>query len=318
MAEAIGTTVVVGAGALGSMYAERIQNAGLDVMFFAEGERRERLRRDGVTVNGTSLSIPVRSRNEMTGAPDRVIVALKEQHLSRFAPLLPEICGPHTTVLSVMNGIDSESVLAAALGENVEDDTGRVLYCMVAGMDAVRSGDSIVYTRIGTVYFGRKRNDPARLDSRTARMKKFFDHAGIPSVVAPDMEKAVWNKFMLNVGINQWSAVLGAPYGVFHNNQAAQRLMRSAMAEVLEVAQRRGIDLTDSDMENWFSVVRTLSPEGKTSMLQDIEAGRKTEVEMFAGRVVALGRELGVSVPINGALQDLIHVREEMARSGDT
>jgi 2-dehydropantoate 2-reductase len=310
----LGLTVIVGAGALGAMYARRIHESGLDVAFFAEGERKDRIAGTGLTVNGTLLRIPLLDRSELVGPkrPERIIVALKDQHLSEFGGVLAGFVSPETTVISVMNGIDSEPVLAHALGESLTDDTGRVLYCMVAGMDAVRDGNDVNYTRLGTVFFGRRRNDPERPDPRVAGMAAFLEAAGIPFKIPADMEKAVWNKFMLNVGINQWSALLGAPYGVFHRGTEAQDLMRRAMAEVLAIARTRSIDLTEDDMEQWFSVVNTLSPEGKTSMLQDIEARRKTEVEMFAGRVVEMGREAGIPTPVNEVLLEAIHTLESM------
>lgn len=304
-------TAVVGAGALGAMYAERIDAAGLPVVFVADGDRADRLERDGVTVNGKALTLPVlRWRRELQRPPRRVIVALKDQHVPRALPDLPSICGPETTILSVMNGIDSERQIAEALGESIAEDDGRVLHCMVAGMDAVRIGAEVTYSQLGTVFFGRRRNNPEALDERVREMQSFFSAAAIPAQTPPDMERALWNKFMLNVGINQWSAVLGATYSVFHTSESARSLMRRAMREVLEVAQARSIDLTAEDLENWFDVVATLAPENKTSMAQDIEAGRKTEVEMFAGRVIEMGRESGVATPVNEVLLDAIHTLE--------
>lgn len=306
-------TLIIGAGALGAMYAQQIQHAGRSVAFFAEGERAERLTSQGIDVNGTPLAVQVYGRREIAtsvGTPARIIVALKDQHMATGLAPLREICGTDTTVLSVMNGIDSEEQIATALGESLE--SGRVLYCMVAGMDAVRDGVTVRYTRLGTVFFGRRKNSPTTEDPRVAAMKRFFEGVGIDCVVPEDMERAIWNKFMLNIGINQWSAVLGATYSAFHRFAPAQNLMRRAMAEVLAVAQARGIALTNDDLEHWYEVINTLSPDGKTSMVQDVEAGRKTEVEMFAGRVIQLGQEAGVPTPVNEVLLETIQTIELM------
>jgi len=115
---------------------------------------------------------------------------------------------------------------------------------------------------------------------------------------------------MLNVGINQFSVVLRAPYGIFHRDQRARELMRMAMAEVVTIARAKNVPLTHDDLEAWFPVVEALSADGKTSMLQDIEAGRKTEVEMFAGRMVAMGEELGIPTPVNRTLLLVIQTIE--------
>ena len=95
---------------------------------------------------------------------------------------------------------------------------------------------------------------------------------------------------MVNVGMNQASAVMRAPYGVFQTMPEAQALMEALMHEVIVLAEHAGVNLVEQDIADWYGFLNTLSPQGKTSMLQDIEAGRKTEVEIFGGKVVALGK----------------------------
>jgi 2-dehydropantoate 2-reductase len=312
-------TLIVGAGALGGMYAERFAAAGLPVAFLADEDRAARLRREGITVNGRPLAVPVVTPADSAGADRRpvgfVLIALKDQHMAAAAPMISAVCDADTTLFSVMNGIDSEERLAAAIGDPV--DGGRVLLCMVAGMDAVRDGNAVAYTRLGTVFIGERHNDSAAPSRRVAALQRHLEAARIPWKTPEDMEHAIWNKFMLNVGINQWSAVLGARYGVFHRQGAARDLMRDTMAEVLAVARARGVALSQEDLEGWFAVVGTLGAEGKTSMLQDVEAGRKTEVEMFAGRVVEMGEAAGIPTPLNRALLRAINAIEaEGLRAG--
>jgi 2-dehydropantoate 2-reductase len=120
----------------------------------------------------------------------------------------------------------------------------------------------------------------------------------------------MWWKFMINVGINQASAVLRAPYGVFQSSPDARALMRSLMEEVVALAEKAGIDLTDKEIDEWGRVLASMSSAGKTSMLQDVEAGRKTEVEIFAGKVVDLGYRYLVPTPVNVTVQRIIKVIE--------
>jgi 2-dehydropantoate 2-reductase len=115
---------------------------------------------------------------------------------------------------------------------------------------------------------------------------------------------------MVNVGMNQASAVTGASYGVFRTSDDARALMQSLMEEVIPLARASHVDLSARDVEEWLAILPGLAPEGKTSMLQDIEAGRPTEVEMFGGKVVALGRALGIATPVNAALLQIIRVLE--------
>ena len=124
------------------------------------------------------------------------------------------------------------------------------------------------------------------------------------------MIRMLWWKFMVNVGMNQASAVMGAPYGVFQSSSEAHSLMVDLMREVIDLAHKAGIDLREQDLDDWNSVLETLSPEGKTSMLQDVEAGRKTEVEVFAGNVVELGEKYGLPTPVNRTFLRIIQVLE--------
>jgi 2-dehydropantoate 2-reductase len=134
--------------------------------------------------------------------------------------------------------------------------------------------------------------------------------ANIPNEISNDIMRSIWTKFMINVGLNQVSAVLGAPYRVFQTNPDAMELTMMLMREVIALAPKAGIDLTEKDLEYCDHIVAKVSPEGKTSMLQDIEAGRKTEVEMFAGKVVSLGKKYQIPTPINEAILRMINVLE--------
>lgn len=116
---------------------------------------------------------------------------------------------------------------------------------------------------------------------------------------------------MMNVGVNQVSALLRAPYSVFQKVGEARELMEMASREVILLSQRMGINLNEEDIKKYIEVLNTLKPEGKTSMLQDVEAGRKTEVESFAGTVSKLGREYGIATPVNDFLLRAIHTIEQ-------
>ncbi|HJX36093.1 MAG TPA: ketopantoate reductase C-terminal domain-containing protein, partial [Dehalococcoidales bacterium] len=141
---------------------------------------------------------------------------------------------------------------------------------------------------------------------RVTRVQTLLGKAGIVYETPPDMMHFLWWKFMINVGINQASAVLRAPYALFQTSEEARGLMESAMREVILLAQKAGVNLSEEDISGFDPYLARLNPRGKTSMLQDVEAGRKTEVEMFAGRVIELGRHYNIPVPVNQMLFDQI------------
>jgi 2-dehydropantoate 2-reductase len=184
----------------------------------------------------------------------------------------------------------------------------KIVYATAVGIDAIYEGKSFKYTSPGKIIFG---EGPHSLGGdRLERLREALDRASIPNEVPADMMRMMWWKFMINVGINQASAVLRAPYGVFQTSPDAKTLMQSLMQEVIALAQKINIDLSPIDLETWDSVLCTLSPMGKTSMLQDIEAGRKTEVEIFGGKVVEMGKKYQVPTPVNETILRIIKVIE--------
>ncbi len=301
--KAIERVGVLGAGALGSMYAAMFHDAAsAEVFFIADGERRERLQRDGVVVNGDLHKIPA---VEPGAAPvDLLVVALKHHHLEEALKLAPPFVDEETLVISVMNGLRSEEVIATVVPPE------QVLYCVALGMDAVRDGNAVTYSTPGRLYVGEAVND--QVTPRVRRVQEALAAAGVPYETPRDMLRIMWWKLMINVGMNQSSAVLRQPYGVFQISADAKALMDALMHEVVDLARAAAVDLSEQDIVEWYAVLDTLSPEGKTSMLQDIEAGRKTEVEVFGGDVVERGRRYGIPTPVNETFLRLITVMEEV------
>ena len=113
------------------------------------------------------------------------------------------------------------------------------------------------------------------------------------------------------MGINQSSAILKAPYGVFQSSDEALELLKDTMREVIILANVLGVDLEENDMDTFIDLLFNLSKDGKTSMLQDVLAKRKTEVEMFAKVVWDLGNDHNLKLPINDMMYKMIKVIED-------
>jgi 2-dehydropantoate 2-reductase len=295
----IETVTIIGAGAVGGSYASILYDWNpCCVSVVAGGSRYERLSREGLIVNGKPYPIPVLRPEDLSPPADLIIVAVKHHHLDAAIKEMKNRVGEETIILSVMNGIESEERIGAAYGMD------KLLYATSVGIDAQREGNRINYTNQGRIFFGEDKNPV--LTDRVKRVQALFDKAGIAYVTPPDMIRTLWWKFMINVGINQASAVLRAPYSVFQNSREAQDLMGEAMHEVISLAGKLGVALSGDDVEDWYKVLSGLNPAGKTSMLQDVEAGRKTEVEMLAGRMIELGKRHGIHTPVNQKLFDKI------------
>ncbi|MBI5570379.1 MAG: ketopantoate reductase family protein [Desulfomonile tiedjei] len=299
----INKVAVLGAGAMGAYYASRFFDAPpFSAVLVARDPRYDRLQAEGLVVNGKHYAVPVVHPDEAATPADLIIVAVKSYNLPEAAKDLKNLIGDETTLISVMNGLDSEEYLGSVYGMD------KVLYAVAVGIDALREGNSVTYTNPGKTLFGEA--DNSHTSERVRRVQRAFELAGIASEIPPDMMRTLWWKFMVNVGVNQASVAMRAPYGVFQSSPDAQALMEELMREVIALAQRIGVNLGEQDLDRWYAVLKTLSPEGKTSMLQDIEGGRKTEVEIFAGKVVELGKSHGIPTPVNRTLLSIVHVLE--------
>ncbi len=299
----ITTVAILGAGAMGAAYASRFFDSSLfSTVLVARDSRHERLKVEGCVVNGKQYLIPVVHPDDPSQACDLIIVALKSHNLTEAVPYLKNLVGAETTIISVMNGLDSEEYLGSVYGMD------KVLYAIALGIDAVREGNSVTYTNPGKILFGQA--DNSDLSERVLCVQEAFQKVGIAYETPLDMIRMLWWKFMINVGINQASAVMRAPYGVFQTSQDGESLMSELMRELIMLARQVGVNLKEQDIDDWNAVLKTLSPKGKTSMLQDIEAGRKTEVEIFAGKVVDMGKSCGILTPVNQTLLSIIHVLE--------
>ncbi len=295
---------ILGAGAMGAYFATRFfDTPGFSTVLIATGERLARLKADGIVVNEKPYFIPAVSPEEADSPADLIIVALKHQHLKEAVFDLGKLVGDSTTFLSVMNGLESEETIGAMYGME------KIVYAISVGIDALRSGNRITYTKPGKHYFGEAQN--LTISPKVCRIQQAFDRAGISYETPPDMIRMLWWKFMVNVGVNQASAVLHAPYGIFQSNREAQELMEALMQEAVTLAQALNVNLTRQDIKEWQPVLNQLSPQGKTSMLQDIEAGRKTEVEIFGGKAIELGKAHGIPTPVNQTIVQIIHILEQ-------
>jgi 2-dehydropantoate 2-reductase len=305
----IRSVLIVGAGAVGASVASVLRRGeGVRVSVLADAGRTARYAAEGFVLNGERVFfplLPAGSAPPRGEEPDLIVVAVKCHHLERAIADMAPYVGEGSLVLSLLNGITSEDELAAAFGRE------KVPYAMILGIDAVRIGNATSFSSSGKIHFGDARNPKGEPSERVARIASFFDRCGMGYLVPEDMVRSLWYKFMINVGINQASALLRATYGAFQRLPEAWAVMEAAMRETIELSRALGTGLEESDIEAWRGTLMGLSPDAKTSMLQDVEARRKTEVEAFAGTVIALGAKAGVATPVNRLLFNMIRTIEQ-------
>lgn len=291
----------LGMGAVGMTFASQFADRGYPFHFLCDRIRKEKYADRERFVNGRLYAFPCLMPSEISVPCDFVFVSVKSYQLQDVLPLLEEAVSPQTVILSLLNGIDSEEVIAARLGAD------KVLPSFVARMDSTREGDRLVYSSPGQIVFGEA---DGTFSPRMKRLAGLLEEAGVRYEATGEIRKKMWWKFMVNVGINQTGTILKAPYRVFQEVPQSFEAAFAAMREVMALAPYSGVSLTEEDLEESVWMLRQFNPEGKNSMLQDLEAGRKMEIETFAGKVCRLGEQHGVPTPVNRLYYNLLKTLE--------
>jgi len=304
--------VVFGAGAVGGYFGGRLAQAGEEVVFIARGEHLAALRRHGLrveSIKGDFVVRPVQATDdpgEVVGAVDVVLVGVKAWQVAEAAQAMRPLIGPQTFIVPLQNGVEAPDQLAAALG------AGHVLrglckiICSRVGPGHVRHEGIEPY-----VAFGELDNRPSE---RVERLRRAFEGAGVTAEVPPDIGVALWEKFLFIISFGGVGAVTRAPVGVLRGLPETRRMLEEAMAEVLAVAQARGIDLPEETIARTMALIDGLPPGGTASMQRDIMAGRPSELESQNGALVRLGREAAMATPLHAFIYHSLLPLERRAR----
>ncbi|MBQ0001600.1 MAG: 2-dehydropantoate 2-reductase [Clostridiales bacterium] len=276
---------LIGAGAVGAYFiygfAER---EDLSFCVVAEGERAERLKKDGVIINEKTYRPVIKTAEEAKGA-DLLLVCTKYQGLRGTLDMIETIVDDHTTVISLLNGIDSEEIIAGRIGAE------HLVYSVMRISSERRDGKIrfVPETTIG-VSVGEK-----GIYEQTERVTAFLDlmkSANLKCFFEKDILLNQWGKYSMNIIYNLPQAILGVGFGAYYDSEHVAKIRDTMFEEVCKVAQAEGINLTTQG--DWRSAC---VKKARFSTLQDLDAGRHTEVEMFAGTLVKLAKKHGLEAP---------------------
>ncbi|MBU4438385.1 MAG: 2-dehydropantoate 2-reductase [Acetobacterium sp.] len=293
---------VIGLGALGILFGHQLaKKIGSDFSVIADQKRIAKYRAQGIFCNGEAYEFHYQAPTDNDLA-DLIIFAVKINGLEEAIESVRNHVGPDTIMMSLLNGITSETIIGDAFGE------ANLIWSVTQGMDTVKEDNLLFYTNPGIICFGNRNGGES--SEKINRIQGFFDRTGIAYQIDNQMDRKIWAKFMLNVGVNQVVSIFGENFGSVQKPGKLRELMIAAMAEVILVAGKEGVVLTRDDITYWLGVVDSLSPQGKPSMRQDVEARRLSEVELFSGTVNRLGAKHGIDTPVNGYLYEEIKAIE--------
>jgi len=298
--------VVLGAGSLGSLLAGALAAADADVTLLGrDGEHVRRVRDDGLRLtrpDGTETRMPLAVTTDAAAAADAdlLVVCVKSYDTAdALAGAAEHLDG--ADVLTLQNGLGNAETVADYVPRE------RVL-AGTTTHGAVREAPGHVrHAGRGDTTIGRYF---APNDARVEAAADALSAAGIETTVTDDPEVAVWTKVLVNAGINAATALARVPNGALVESEAGERVLRRAVEEGVEVARAEGVAVPSDAVERTRAVAeRTAS--NASSMRQDVERGRRTEVEALHGALVRRGAANGVATPVNETLADLVRLAEE-------
>jgi len=293
---------LVGPGAMGSLFAALFTRAGHDVhLIDHEPGRARNLAREGILLwegdHNSRIRVAAHADASSCGPADLVFLLVKAFHTSDAACSIPPLLGPKTPVVTLQNGLGSAEILA----EKIEP--GRILVGVTAqgatllGEGQVRHGGN-GETVIGPFVKGGAERPEALVP---------FADAGLAARWTDDVAPAVWKKLSANCGINALTALTAIRNGQVAAFAPAAALAADAVAETVRVARAAGVEIgAEEEMAGWVLEVARATALNRSSMGQDVDRRRPTEVDFLNGAVVRLGEKLGVPVPVNRTLVRLV------------
>ena len=292
----IKNVLICGLGAIGTIYAEKLRDC-TDLRILTDKERFERYTKNPIIFNGKKLNFNYILPEEKNFTADLIIIATKFNGLFDSIKNIKNFVGENTIIMSLLNGVTGEKFIADKYGNE------KVLYSYFIGHSSMREGRSIKHDGVNKIVFG-----SVEKSENIQIVRNFFDKVGINYIVPNDIIYSMWLKYMLNVSSNQISAILRMTFGEMMNNPKCMEFIVETMKEVQIIAKAEGVKNTDKMIDDALLQFRQMSPEGKTSMLQDIEAGRKTEVEIFAGDMIKFGKKHNIPTPYNTVLKGIVEI----------
>ncbi len=298
--------LILGAGAMGCLYGAAFHRAGCQVMFVDVNQAHI----DAINANGLELEtragtehlpIPARLPGDIGAAVDLVVVFTKTFHTDAALAGIAAAIGPDTWLLSLQNGLGNDKRLAAhAAKERVMVGASSMPSDLV-GPGKVRShgeGGSRLYPAFG--------GDPAF----ARQVCELLSRGGLPAALEPDIQGAIWSKAIFNATMNPLCALTRRTPGFLGAHDESRALIRELVEEGVAVANASGVAIPAQPIHDLTHVSVTDHANHEASMLQDVKAGRRTEVDAINGAIVEAARAAGVAAPLTETLWRLVKLEE--------
>ena len=301
----IKTVGIIGAGSVGSALMYEMHQRDPDsVYLLATGERADRLRAKGISVNNDVIYPAVYSDPAQNIQIDLLILAAKTYSMDSVVEDIKPLINSDTILLPIENGITTTGMLESVFPDN------RVFHGVVLRTDAHRMSRRVYYRTLGEMQIGYADNRIVKPEVQEAYER--LSELGINVRIYEDMRRAKWRKWMLNTGASQTAVEVQAECGFFGQVEEVRKLMAMLMDEIVAVGRAEGVNIGEEDRDEIIEMLVNFPPDKKMSMLQDYEAGRPIEIDEYAGTVIKLGKKHDIPTPANEILYLAITARQKI------
>ena len=310
--------LVFGAGAIGSVLGGFLAKAGHDVTLLGRAWHLDVVRNQGLLISGLwgehrVTALTTATRPEDLARPrefEWIFVCVKAHQTAEAAKTVATLLGPRTLVCAFQNGLGNYETLAQTIPP-ARVALGRIIFGVEITPGRVRVTVCADEVLIGAP-------DATFPSGQVAQLVSVLQESGIPTRATTTILQILWAKVLYNCALNGLSTLLEVPYGKLLEHPQAKGLMRDVIDEAYRVAAARKISLEPATAEAYRERLFTrLIPDTaahRSSMLQDVTAGKPTEIEALNGALVRLGQQAGIPVPVNTLITRLVHAKEAFAR----
>jgi len=286
---------VVGAGGVGGYFGARLADLGADVSFIARGAHLEAMRTSGLKVFsplGDLRLDHVRATEDAVsiGQVDVVLFTVKLYDTNAVCARIGPLIGPETVVVTLQNGVESVGLLTEAVGRSHVAGGVAHVFAVIAEPGVIR------HTALDLIIVG-ELDGPAT--PRLEKLQAVADQAGFECRLSAQIDMEIWLKFVRLSAFSGMTAVTRAPLGILREDPDLLAMMQAAVMEGMAVAHAKQVQFPANAMDDMFAHIASMPPQSKSSMLEDLERGRRLELPWLSGAVLRLGRELGVETPIH-------------------
>jgi 2-dehydropantoate 2-reductase len=305
--------VIVGPGAMGSLCSALLSRSQEEVWLLDKySERADKINQRGISIEGVSGSwkahVKTVSQAQDIKKADLIIIGVKSYDTKEAMLKVKPLIGANTVVLTLQNGIGNLEVIGEIAG------TDKVVGGVTSHGATLLDVGCIRHAGRGETIIGRL---DGKITSQMRSIREIFNKVGLETKISRDIKGLLWSKLIINVGINALTAITRLANGKLIAYEGTRRILRDAVSEATKVVKRKKIKLNYDDPLAKVEAVCEATATNISSMLQDILRNKRTEIDFINGVIVRQAQELGIPVPVNSLLLDLVKTIEASYKDQD-